>query len=735
MLLPVHVFMRALLTLSAAWTLAIAPPADKAPGAIGTTGTSQARHAPVPVDDADAWFVPDRAPDADERALKESADALAGGTHARAATLARRVTADPALGGYARLYQARAHTAAGDYAAARRVADALTLDAATPFLLEQARYLAADAAVAGGDPRGAIAHLEALRSAGPLDTPRALLALARAHEAAGDTPAADIVFTRLYYDHPLTPEAAEAGDALEARPDDQAFEMSAERAALEFERAETLFAARRRAEAQRAFEAAAPHLSGDARASARLRLAQLHVYAGRHAAAREALAEHMSGGAREAEARYFDLLALRGLGRDEAFVDGARRLAADHPNSPWAIDALDALGTFYILEDEDDQAARVFTEIFDRYRASGHAERAAWKAGWHAYRSDNFAEAIRIFEGAAEAFPQSNNRASWLYWAGRAHAEAGNRAAFSARHSVVLADYAQSYYGRQAARRLGVDSPSFLVARAADRRSDRSTEQTARDAYPNGLVIHRLLRAGLYDDALGEMRSAERLWGPSPALQATIAWTVRQQGDPLRASVLMKRAYPQYLSREGAALPDDVLRVTYPVEYWGLIRKYSAAHRLDPYMIAALIAQESGYNPSARSAANAWGLMQVVPATGRAWARKLGIRNFTTRSLTDPEINIRIGTAYFADQVRRLGSVHAALAAYNAGPTPTRRWLADHAGLERDEWIDAITYPETQFYVKRILGTADDYRALYGNGFDPALSRAERRARGAAGGE
>jgi soluble lytic murein transglycosylase len=197
----------------------------------------------------------------------------------------------------------------------------------------------------------------------------------------------------------------------------------------------------------------------------------------------------------------------------------------------------------------------------------------------------------------------------------------------------------------------------------------------------------------------------------------------------------MKRAYPQYLSQAGADLPDDVLRVTYPVNYWSLIKKYSAANGLDPYLIAALIAQESGYNPTARSAANAWGLMQVVPATGRAWARKLGIRGFTNESLNNPEINIRIGTAYFADQVARLGSVHAALAGYNAGPTRARRWSAEKPGLERDEWIDDIPYPETQFYVKRILGTAEDYRALYSGGFDPALKRTMPRPRGASGGE
>lgn len=731
--LPAYLIIRAVLTLSVVWTVATTHErSEEGPGGASRRQAATlpaTAHPPVPTEDADAWLVPDRAPDAEERALEAMAGAIRGGDHAKAAALAARVTGDATLGGYARLYQARARRAAGDHAGARRTAEGLITSAASSYLLEQARYLAADAAMEAEDPAGALAHLEALLATGPLAPERALLRLGRAHAAAGDTAAASIAFSRVYYDHALTPEAGEAASSLDALRGGARPEATSEIIALEIARAERLFDARRRDDARGAFAALLEHVDGDDRALVEVRLAQLEHYAGRYAAAREGLARHTRRGPRQAEARFFDLLALRGLGRGEAFVSGVREFIDDFEDSPWAADALDALGTYYILEDDDDAAARVFTELFDRYRSSERAERAAWKAGWHAYRADNYGEAIRIFEAAAAAFPRSTQRASWLYWAGRAHAEAGNRGAFQARHNLVLADYAHSYYGRQAARQLGVRNPAFAVSRAADRRSDRSTEQTAREAYPTGLLIHRLLRAGLYDDAMGEMRAAARAWGSTPALQATMAWTTRQQGDLLRASVLMKRAYPQYLSREGASLPEDVLRVTYPVAYWDLIRKYSAAHRLDPYMIAALIAQESGYDASARSAANAWGLMQIVPATGRAWARKLGIRPFTTASLTNPEINIRIGTAYFADQIRRLGSAHAALAAYNAGPTPARRWSAGKPGLDRDEWIDDIPYPETQFYVKRILGTAEDYRALYGGGFDPSLSRTAPRPR------
>ena len=734
--LPIVIVLRAAVALSALWGSMLLPDGDQVAiterprrAVLGVTP-----HDPVPAEDADAWIVPDRAPDERERALASMAEALGAGDYARVLALAPRLTSERDLGGYARLYQARAHLAQEAVDEARRIADALARNAASPYLAEQARLLAAEAAMNALDHAAAIRHLDALMNAKPLAPERALLWLGRAHLVANDRTPAAVAFTRVYYEFPLAAEANEAATELAALRDGQPDSGGASYA-LRLARAERLFEARRHADARRAFEEIREAGEGRDRALVEVRLGQLDYYGGRHAQARDMLAPHARGGPRQAEAAYFDLLALRDSGQEAAFVRGVRELVDAFPKSTWAADALDALGTHYVRQDDDARAAQIFTELFDRFPSSERAERAAWMAGWRAYRTRNFDEAVRVFERAAADFPRATRRADWLYWAARARGEAGDRGAASARHKLVLTDYAHSYYGRQSARRLGVSPPKFAVSRAADRRSSRSTEETAREAVPTGMVIHRLLRAGLYDDALGELRAAERAWGSTPVLQATIAWATREKGDLLRASVLMKRAYPQYLSQAGAALPDDVLRVTYPINYWSLIRKYSASHRLDPYLIAALIAQESGYDPAARSAADAWGLMQVVPATARGYARKLGIRNFSTRSLTDPETNIRIGTAYFADQVARLGSVHAALAGYNAGPTRARRWAAEKPGLERDEWIDDIPFPETQFYVKRILGTAEDYRALYSGGFDPALRRTGPRPRGASGGE
>src|SRR5262249_23234569 len=154
-----------------------------------------------------------------------------------------------------------------------------------------------------------------------------------------------------------------------------------------------------------------------------------------------------------------------------------------------------------------------------------------------------------------------------------------------------------------------------------------------------------------------------------------------------------RRAYPQFMAAGGEALPPEILSVIFPLGYWDLIKKYSAQHDLDPYLVAALVAQESTFVPDIKSYASAVGLMQLMPATGRQYAKKLGIK-YTASTLTNPETNVKLGTAYFADLVKKFGDPYLALASYNAGDSPVSRWLSERPGVGREEFIDDIPYPQ-----------------------------------------
>jgi soluble lytic murein transglycosylase len=298
-----------------------------------------------------------------------------------------------------------------------------------------------------------------------------------------------------------------------------------------------------------------------------------------------------------------------------------------------------------------------------------------------------------------------------LYWSARSHGKLKAGTEAESRMRLVFTDYANSYYGRLAGRALPASARTSMTDAVPAARHAPPASSSAEP--PTAGLIRLLLAAELYDAALSELRYVQRASGSSPAIEATMAWAYHRKGELRRAITLMRRAYPQFLTAD-QNLPREILQVIFPLTYWDLIRKHSVARGLDPYLVAALIAQESTFDPDIRSSANAWGLMQIVPATGRRLARSLGIRRFTTSMLTNPETNVRLGTLYFSRLVQQFGGTYYALASYNAGESRVVRWKSERPGLDEDEFIDDIPFPETQNYVKRILGTAEDYRLLYG---------------------
>ena len=352
------------------------------------------------------------------------------------------------------------------------------------------------------------------------------------------------------------------------------------------------------------------------------------------------------------------------------------RWSSSFPNSPWAEETLNNLATHYIVVDEDDQADAVFRELYAKFPKGAYAERAAWRAGWWAYRHGRHQETTAFFESAVATFPRSDYRPAYLYWSARARERTGDKQGAAAVYGIAITDYLNTYYGRLAFNRmLGIG------LKPAPSHQDPAPPPAAA-APPTADLIRLLLALGLYEQARDELLFAQRTYGDTPLVGATLGWVYNKLGDYRRGTVLMKRALPQYMSEEGARLPVEVLKVIFPLDHWALIRKYALANKLDPCLMAALINQESAFDARIKSSAGAIGLMQVMPSTGRQYARKLGLKRYGTASLTRPEINIQIGTVCFADALRRSGDVTRALAGYNAGEQRVVRWDAERPGLE-----------------------------------------------------
>ena len=482
------------------------------------------------------------------------------------------------------------------------------------------------------------------------------------------------------------------------------------RSPKELDRADTLFNARRSSPARSAYERLRSRVSDDDRDLVTIRLAALDAAEGRNRAARDVLRRYVSHPKYREDAQFALLGVTRDLGDIDEYRSMARAFASAFPQSARAEEALNDLATHYVRDDEDAQAAEIFREMVDRFPTGRFAERAAWKAGWWAYRQRNYSETVQIFERGAAAFPRSDYRPAWLYWSARAYDGLGKREAATDRYRLAATDYLNTYYGRLAWKRLSERNEASVTPGV------RRAVVPPPPAPPTADRITRLIELELYHPALAELQHAQRIYGDSAPLQATIALVQHRIGNLRLGINAMKRAYPQYMTAGGESLPTEILQVIFPMDYWPMIQNLAREHDLDQFLVAALIGQESTFDAGIVSSANAIGLMQVMPATGRQYARKIGIKPFSPARLTEPEINARIGTRYFADLVRMFGGgAHYALASYNAGENRIARWRKERPDLEQDEFIDDIPFPETQNYVKRILGTAEDYRRLYGS--------------------
>jgi soluble lytic murein transglycosylase len=156
----------------------------------------------------------------------------------------------------------------------------------------------------------------------------------------------------------------------------------------------------------------------------------------------------------------------------------------------------------------------------------------------------------------------------------------------------------------------------------------------------------------------------------------------------------------------GEARTDELRLYTlrFPLHHDATIRREAKNNRLDPAWVAGEIRAESVFDPRARSGANAMGLMQILPGTGAAVARALGLDWGGAESLYDPDTNIILGSAYLRQLLDKYGGQpYQAIAGYNAGPAPLSRWQSQRPGMDPDFWIETISYKETRDYVARVL--------------------------------
>jgi len=304
--------------------------------------------------------------------------------------------------------------------------------------------------------------------------------------------------------------------------------------------------------------------------------------------------------------------------------------------------------------------------------------------------------ALRHFRNLRASVETPISVARAHYWQGRALLAAGDRAKGTAELQEAARNHT-AYYGLLAAEALGQSlDPSLLSdARPADWRNAAFAQSSVLDA------ARLLARAG--DRTLSKrffLHLAESLDATELDQLADLAL---QMDEPHIAVVIAKQA-----AEQGVILP----RAYYPVPAFvpGDGLPVSRALAL------AISRRESEFDPAARSAADARGLMQVLPSTAKLVAPEVGL-TYDAAKLNDPTYNVRIGTGYLAHLVDQFGPSVALIASgYNAGPGRPKRWIGMF-GDPRDpnvdviDWVEMIPFTETRTYVMRVTESLVIYRA------------------------
>lgn len=621
--------------------------------------------------------------------------------------------AGDALADYADYLGAQAAIAAGRPGDAIALLDRFPQRHPDSLFIPQVPVLQASAYLAANDPASALKILEPVAAAPGGSRLDVRAALARAYQASGNVNAAANLYSAIYLDDPVSSEAGNAKVQLAA--------MNVPLTpAQRKEHADALFNAKQYSEAGAEYRALEQNDSTLTQADKDA----LEIYA---AVCDLRLKRITAGDVEHLPVTSDDTAALKmylqsELARSEGNTSEHDALVAQmsqqYPNSRWLEEALYSGGNMYLIKRDPTHAITDYTELVTRFPRSVYAPSAHWHAAWLNYRLRRYPDAARMFDEQITLYPGGQEIPGALYWRARLYEDVENNAGQALNYYRALnTAYVNSYYAMLGRQRLAVLGQREAVVPSPILASVRAVEDPHLiDSLPEDdphLIKARLLA----NAALNEYIRPEIQLSPSSGQWGALAEAQIYQsfGENARALQTMKRSKVPFFSLSVAEVPTVYWQLVFPRPYWQQLSADAQSQGLDPYLVTSLIRQESEFNPGAVSRANAWGLMQLLPSTGKMLARKQGERHFNPDELFDPGQNLRLGTIYLRENIDRYGGqVEYALAAYNAGDGPVRQWISSGDYKDIPEWVESIPYTETRDYVQSILRNREVYRAVYG---------------------
>jgi soluble lytic murein transglycosylase len=657
------------------------------------------------------------APGAD---LKAAVSALERGDARQALSylLAARSTSSP-LGDYIAYWTAQAHMQAKSYADVAAALDPVWHSKVTSPLAGRAALLGARAMIEAGDGAGAIRLLKHVPPE-QLPQPQALLVEARARRLSGEERIAAERLQAVYYTYPKSDEAAQAAQELEHLSD-----VPPVPGTLRLDRARKLNENGGAAKALAEFEHMIPLLDGEEREMARVGVgAALYQQRQTDAAIRQLQELEPRGTEARAERLYW-LVACHSRQNDHAAMLAAlEELSRLAPASSWRLKALVLAGNRLLVDNDAAHFTPLYTACAEAFPQSEQAAYCHWKVVWRSYLERRPNAAAQLAEHLRR-YPASEKAGAAVYYLGRVAEDSRDPAAARRFYHELETRFPNYYYAHLARTRLARAELHGSAGSPATEKLLKSIEWPERDRRPDfspdpatnlRLARARLLtQAGLDTWAEIELRFAARQRGANRYLlaQELAEMAARRKNVDVSVRCILGVA-PDYLWVARDAAPRRFWQLAFPFPYRAQVDRLARQNKLDPFLVAALIRQESLFNPNAVSVSNAIGLMQVMPGTGRELGRALGLRNVGVANLKQPEVNLKLGIYYLSRNLEaRDGNVEETLAGYNAGPNRIPVWRTWAEFREPAEFVETIPFTQTRDYVQIILRNAEFYRWLY----------------------
>ena len=490
-------------------------------------------------------------------------------------------------------------------------------------------------------------------------------------------------------------------------------------------RAQKLFDAKRPAAARIELAAAIPQISGAERDVARVRLGVADYLSGQTQAAFTYLSGlKVADPEADAERLYYLIRSSRKADHHADVKPFLQQLESSHPASSWRLDSLIFAADQARTENDSSTYLPLYSACAATFPKDPKAAWCHWRLAFDSYRKDD-ANAYDLLHNHVEQYPASEDINDALYFLGRWQERKNEYGYAKACYQELQTRFPNTYYAMIARERLKQPSLQAAAPSAAAKEFLHAVAWPTRPEFPSftpgDLARIRLLRAnllqltGLNTFAEGELKFGARNDGDQANVYAfELAKLATARDAPDQALHDIKTYAPGYLYMPLDQAPTQFWQMAFPIPYRESIDTHSHEQSLDPFLVAALIRQESEFAVTVISHANAYGLMQLLPATGRDLAHRSGIRSFNASQLLTSDRNIQLGTQYVRSLLNLFGGQEEyVLASYNAGPGRAKLWQTWGPFREQAEFVETVPFHETRGYVQIVLRNADIYRHLY----------------------